>query len=103
MVDEITNQTNLVPVGCQTYKLGTQTLLVVVYSLNMWHFIHAGASAAGDVRGSWTLLYDKFRNITVCRNLLYIGYSFFYNSVSNTWGEFYGGDGLKNNDLIFML
>lgn len=62
-----------------------------------------GHSAAQDIRGSWALVHDKFRNITVCRNLLYMGYSFYYNSADRSWAGFYHGDGLKNRDLIFML
>lgn len=65
--------------------------------------MRAGSTAAESVRGSWTLRYDKFKDVVVCRNLLYIGYSFFYNRSQNTWGGFYMGDGLKNVDLIFCL
>ena len=72
-----------------------------LYSLVRGGF--AGKSAATDVRGSWTLRYDAFKDITVCRNLLFLGYSFYYARGSNTWGSFYSGDGLKNTDLIFML
>jgi radial spoke head protein 9 len=63
----------------------------------------AGNTAAADVRGCWSVLHDKARQVTVCRNLLYFGYTFFYNASNKTWGGFYHGDGLKNNDMIFML
>jgi radial spoke head protein 9 len=65
--------------------------------------LFAAGTAADDVRGSWALQYDKFKEVVVCRNLLFLGYSFYYNCSTNTWGSFYNGDGLKNTDLIFML
>lgn len=63
----------------------------------------AAATVAEDVRGSWTLQYDAFKEVTVCRNLLFLGYSFYYNHSTCTWGGFYHGDGLKNKNLVFML
>eukprot|EP00892_Ulva_mutabilis_P002424 jgi/Ulvmu1/12182/UM085_0046.1 len=113
MVDDITAQTNLVPNGCQVVNadgciVSNPLFAGVAYPDKLESYYHQhqgpkGRSAADDVRGSWALVHDKFRNITVYRNLLYMGYSFFYNSMNNTWGGFYHGDGLKNNDLIFML
>jgi len=37
------------------------------------------------------------------RNLLWLGYTFFYDAHQLTWGALYVGNGLRNNDLIFML
>jgi radial spoke head protein 9 len=37
------------------------------------------------------------------RSLLYPGYHFYYSAHDLTWGGLYSGDGLRNDDLIFML
>jgi radial spoke head protein 9 len=63
----------------------------------------AGGTAVQDVRGSWAVHYDAFKQVAVLRSLLFLGYSFYYDKAGNTWGGFYSGDGLKNKDLIFML
>mmetsp|Transcript_3866 Transcript_3866/g.8287 ORF Transcript_3866/g.8287 Transcript_3866/m.8287 type:complete len:276 (+) Transcript_3866:155-982(+) len=62
-----------------------------------------GPTLAADLRGTWSVNYDPFRGIAVVRSLLYPGYTFYYTSHDNTWGALYVGDGLRNNDLIFML
>ena len=36
-------------------------------------------------------------------SLIYPGYTFYYDGRGLTWGGFYCGDGLRNNDLVFML
>ena len=58
---------------------------------------------AQDVRGSWAVQHDEFKQVTVVRSLLFLGYAFFYSQASGAWGGFYHGNGLKNNDLVFML
>jgi radial spoke head protein 9 len=58
---------------------------------------------AGDVRGSWSLQYDSFKGVAVLRSLLFPGYCFYYSSRDMTWGSLYVGDGMQNNDLVFML
>jgi hypothetical protein len=63
----------------------------------------AGATAASDLRGAWAVHYDELKQVAVCRSLLHLGYSFYFDADANTWGGFYNGDGLKNNDLVFML
>ena len=139
MVDEITEATNLAPVGSAVVNadgavVGNPLFSGVQYpdKLEAYYHIHqgpkgmkaqgmcgvkllcwnsagqsflkhAGGTAADDVRGCWSILHDKFRQSTVCRNLLFLGYTFYYSSANKTWGGFYNGDGLKNNDLIFML
>lgn len=62
-----------------------------------------GSFLADDVRGSWSIRADPFKSVTVLRSLLYPGYFFYYNQHEATWGSLYVGDGLKNNDLVFML
>ena len=62
-----------------------------------------GGGLAADVRGSWSVHHDSFKGTSVLRSLLFPGYCFYYNSHDLTWGALYVGDGLQNNDLVFML
>lgn len=62
-----------------------------------------GKTLAKDVRGTWVIQYDEFRSIAVLRSLLYLGFFFYYNAREGTWGSMYCGDGMRNNDLVFML
>lgn len=61
------------------------------------------ATLAADLRGSWAVQYDAFKGIAQVRSLLWPGYFFFYSANDLMWGSLYAGDGLRNNDLIFML
>ena len=47
--------------------------------------------------------YDPFKQVAVVRSLLFPGYTFYYAGHDCTWGALYMGDGVRNNDLIFML
>ena len=58
---------------------------------------------ADDLRGTWSVHYDPFKQQAVVRSLLFLGYSLYYNGADNAWGALYQGHGLRNNDLIFML
>ncbi len=60
-------------------------------------------SLATDVRGEWSLQHDGFLGTTTLRNLIWPGYTFYYNGAAGSWGGLYVGTGVKNNDLIFML
>ena len=62
-----------------------------------------GATAAEDVRNTWAIQRDAAKQQTTCRNLIYPGYTFFYDEKQPSWGDVYLGTGLRNNDLIFML
>lgn len=62
-----------------------------------------GPSLAADLRGTWSVIYDPFKQVATVRSLLFPGYSFFYSGHDATWGAMYTGDGNRNNDLIFML
>lgn len=35
--------------------------------------------------------------------MVWPGYTFYYHSHDLTWGSLYVGDGVRNDDLIFML
>jgi len=61
------------------------------------------ATLADDLRGTWSVNYDPFKQIAAVRSLLYPGYTFYYAGHEATWGSFYHGDGTRNNELIFML
>lgn len=62
-----------------------------------------GNTLAKDLRGTWSLMGDAFRDITILRSLVYPGYAFYYNGQDCSWGGLYMGDGLRNHDLVFML
>ena len=47
--------------------------------------------------------YDPFKQVAAVRSLLFPGYTFYYAGHEATWGALYVGDGVRNNDLIFML
>ncbi len=63
----------------------------------------AGLTLAADVRGCWALHWDSFKSVALLRSLLAPGYCFYYHAEELHWGGFYQGDGMRNNDLIFML
>lgn len=62
-----------------------------------------GPTLASDLRGTWAVQHDPFRQVAICRSLLWPGYCFFYNGAELTWGGLYMGTGIRNNDLIWML
>ncbi|GAX85017.1 hypothetical protein CEUSTIGMA_g12438.t1 [Chlamydomonas eustigma] len=63
----------------------------------------SGPTLAADLRGTWSVNYDPFKQISAVRSLLYPGYTFYYAGHDATWGAMYVGDGNRNDDLIFML
>ncbi len=80
----------------------------VAYPEKLESYTHRTASPEGptlaqDLRGAWSLHYDPFKKVATCRNLVWPGYAFYYNAHDLTWGAAYLGDGLRNDDLIFML
>lgn len=55
------------------------------------------------IKGSWSLHLDTTESIANIRNFLWPGF-FAYHKIGTTmYGNFYFGDGRKNNDLAFML
>lgn len=73
---------------------------------NMTPFLTAalvGPPLSEDVRGSWSLHHDKFKNKATLRSMLYPGYFYYYDGAAMTFGGLYYGSGLKNTDLVFML
>jgi radial spoke head protein 9 len=65
--------------------------------------VPGGPTLAEDLRGSWSVQYDQFKGIAICKCLIWPGYYFYFNIHELTWGSLYVGDGQRNNDLIFML
>ncbi|KAG2440765.1 hypothetical protein HXX76_003621 [Chlamydomonas incerta] len=63
----------------------------------------SGVTLSQDLRGTWAVQYDAFKGVAQVRSLLFPGYFFYYAANELTWGSLYVGDGLRNNDLIFML
>ncbi len=63
----------------------------------------SGRSLAADLRGTWSVNYDPFKQVAAVRSLLFPGYTFYYAGHDATWGALYVGDGRRNDDLIFML
>lgn len=62
-----------------------------------------GPTLAQDLRGSWSLQFDPFKKVATVRSMVWPGYTFFYNAHEMVWGALYYGDGVRNDDLIFML
>lgn len=65
-----------------------------------------GKTLGDDLRGTWSVQYDPFKQQAVVRSLLFLGYTFYFSNVSGqhvSFGALYSGFGLRNNDLIFML
>lgn len=56
-----------------------------------------------DVPGSWGIIHDSFKQLTVLRSFTYPGFFAYYSSISNTVGNLYFGNGLKNKDLAFSV
>ncbi|KAL0222232.1 hypothetical protein RCL1_002086 [Eukaryota sp. TZLM3-RCL] len=52
---------------------------------------------------SWSINFSTHESLVIIRSLLWLGYAFFHH-VEDTWyGGVYFGDGVRNNDLLFML
>jgi len=113
MIDDIFEATSVVPAG---YHVVTADQDIVPnpyfqplpYPDKLESFLHmrntpSGPSLADDVRGSWSLHHDKFKNRVTLRSLIYPGYYFYYDGAANMFGGLYSGSGLKNTDLVFML
>jgi radial spoke head protein 9 len=53
--------------------------------------------------GQWTSQLDQSGKNTILRSLLWPGYSFYHTHGTKRFGSVYIGDGLKNQELAFML
>uniref|UniRef100_A0A7S0V3D7 Radial spoke head protein 9 homolog n=1 Tax=Polytomella parva TaxID=51329 RepID=A0A7S0V3D7_9CHLO len=112
-VDSINNSTGVIPANSMVINASNQVVSNHLFAgcafpgkLESYQhrFIPPGGpSLAEDLRGSWSIHYDPFRAIAQCRSLLWPGYFFYYSNNDLSWGSLYVGNGLRNNDLIFML
>ncbi|KIY96856.1 radial spoke protein 9 [Monoraphidium neglectum] len=113
MVDAINELAAVQPVGCCVANAHNQLVTNKLFSglehpgklesFQHRRALQPDASLAQDVRGGWSVAADAFKGVTLLRSLLYPGYFFYYDNRGLTWGGFYSGDGLRNNDLAFML
>lgn len=70
------------------------------------HFVpgpSANAVLSKDPRGTWTVRYDELLGRAMVRSLVWLGYTFYFDSRTLNFGGMYVGTGVRNNDLIFML
>lgn len=112
-IEDINSQTGVVPTGAMILDAHNHLVINKLFSGKQFpekleSYQHrttppGGPTLAADLRGVWSVHYEPFKNIAVCRSLLCPGYFFYYNGHDNTWGSLYTGDGIRNNDLIFML
>mmetsp|Transcript_90 Transcript_90/g.138 ORF Transcript_90/g.138 Transcript_90/m.138 type:complete len:272 (-) Transcript_90:413-1228(-) len=112
-IDSINASTGIVPVHAllpDAHNRVVPNLLFngIAYPDKLESFMHRttspdGDTLAQDLRGSWSVQYDPFKQIVICRSLVWIGYTFYYHAHDLTWGALYCGDGVPNYDLIFML
>ena len=61
-------------------------------------------SCASDMpHKCWSILSDVTKSVAIVRNQLWPGYYGYHRCNTNVFGSVYIGDGLRNNDLPFML
>ena len=49
------------------------------------------------------IMYLQVSGKALVRSMVWLGYTFYYDSQTATYGGMYVGTGIRNNDLIFML
>lgn len=113
MIDNINAACGVVPVGALQADALNHIVVNKLFSgpqnpEKLEAYMHrtvppGGPTLAQDLRGTWSLQYDPFKMVATLRSLLYPGYFFYYSAYEATWGSLYNGDGVRNNDLIFML
>lgn len=112
-VDEISAATSVIPANCTLANANNQVAVNRLFAGSQYpdkleSYQHRTAAPgrstlAADLRGTWAVHYDAFKGIANVRSLLWPGYFFYYSGNDLMWGSLYSGDGLRNNDLIFML
>ena len=53
--------------------------------------------------GMWSIQKDTTGQMAVIRNNVWAGFTAYHKAASGDFGGIYNGDGLKNQDLVFML
>jgi radial spoke head protein 9 len=56
-----------------------------------------------EPRGSWTVTRDSSARVGILRNRVWPGFFAYCQGNSQVYGTFYFGNGVKNNDLPFMI
>ncbi|KAF5827522.1 radial spoke protein 9 [Dunaliella salina] len=112
-IDTINDSTGVLPVhamlpDAQNRIVPNRLFTGLAYPEKLESYMHrtvapGGPTLAQDLRGTWSVHYDPFKQIATCRSLLWLGYTFYYDAHQMTWGALYHGNGLRNDDLIFML
>lgn len=59
--------------------------------------------ASDTLKGAWTVQKDTTEGVAIIRNKLWPGYYAYHRANSAIYGSLYIGNGLRNNDLPFML
>ena len=59
--------------------------------------------ASDPLKGAWTLQKDTTESVVIIRNKLWPGYYAYHRLNSQIYGGLYIGNGLRNNDLPFMV
>mmetsp|Transcript_13836 Transcript_13836/g.34795 ORF Transcript_13836/g.34795 Transcript_13836/m.34795 type:complete len:272 (+) Transcript_13836:113-928(+) len=113
MINDISEATSVMPSGYQVVTADQDIIpnnfwVPLPYPDKLESFYHMrdgpdGPPLSEDVRGSWSLHHDKFKNKATLRSMLYPGYFYYYDGAAMTFGGLYYGSGLKNTDLVFML
>jgi radial spoke head protein 9 len=81
----------------------TNPLFSMKYPDQLSSYANAAGNLGKAVPGSWGIIHDSFKQLTVIRSFLYPGFFAYYSGVSNTVGNLYFGNGLKNKDLAFTV
>lgn len=59
--------------------------------------------SADPLKGAWSVVKDTTESVALLRNKLWPGYFAYHRLNSAIYGSLYIGNGLRNNDLPFML
>eukprot|EP01002_Notosolenus_urceolatus_P007706 NODE_3056_length_987_cov_18.988273_g2554_i0.p1 GENE.NODE_3056_length_987_cov_18.988273_g2554_i0~~NODE_3056_length_987_cov_18.988273_g2554_i0.p1 ORF type:complete len:280 (-),score=72.90 NODE_3056_length_987_cov_18.988273_g2554_i0:96-935(-) len=83
------------------YDIDSEGLLATEHLQKSLHFLEPISS---DIpQGIWSLRLEPVSNLVVAANLLYEGFVFYSKPGAPQFGQYYFGDGTKNDDLPFML
>eukprot|EP00899_Mesostigma_viride_P024184 jgi/Mesvir1/4950/Mv04572-RA.1 len=113
VITSIEAETCVVPAGAMVLTakndiVPNRSFTGLSYPQKLESYIHImtgpnGTSLTEDIRGAWSLQHDSFKQQTILQSLLWPGYVFYFSNLNKTYGALYLGDGLKNNDLAFMI
>jgi radial spoke head protein 9 len=103
-IDQVVQHCRVIP---RNFEMGGLTAVLAARLDSYLHDLplpEGAKSIASDIpTGAWVLKTDKITQLAVGLNLLFEGYIFYHKPNSNTFGQFYIGNGERNEDLCFML